>query len=91
VTVVVAETDVVVIVNVCEVVAPAGMVTEAGTTALGSLLVRVTTAPPDGAGPVSTSLFAVVEAPPTIDDGDSTRALSAGAITVKVAVFVTPW
>ena len=64
-------TAVVVIVKTGEVVAPAATVTEGGTVALGSPLVSMTTAPPDGAGPVSVTVFAVVDVPPATEEGDS--------------------
>ena len=83
-----AATDVVVIVNTGEAVAPAATVTEAGTVALGSLLERATLIPPAGAGPFSVTLFAVVEAPPTTDVGDSVTESRATGFTVKFAVFV---
>src|SRR5437773_11176978 len=91
VTAVLTATAVVVIVNVGEVVAPAGTVTEAGTVVLGSLLVSITSAPPDGAAPVSVTVFPLVDAPPTTEVGDSVTAETVGLAgrTVKVAVFVT--
>ena len=72
-------------------VAPAGTVMEAGTVALGSLLVSVTTAPPDGAGPVRVTEFIPVTCwPPTTVTGYSVRAEIVSGTTVKVPVLVTP-
>ena len=90
VTGVLAATAVVAIVNVGETVAPAATVTEAGTVALGELLVSVTTAPPDGAGALRVTVLAVVEVPPTTDVGDNVTAETVGGDTVNVAVLVTP-
>ena len=79
----------VVIVNVA-LVAPAVTVTLAGTCAADVLLlVRVTTAPPDGAGPVKVTV-PVDEVPPITELGLRLTEVSAAAVTVKVAVFVTP-
>jgi hypothetical protein len=54
------------------------------------LLVRVTTAPPDGAGPVKLTV-PVEEVPPVTEAGFKLTELRAAAVSVKVAVFVTPW
>ena len=79
----------VVIVNVA-LVAPAATVTLAGTWAADVLLlVRVTTAPPDGAGPVKVTVT-VDEVPPITELGLRLTEVSAAAVTVRVAVFVTP-
>jgi hypothetical protein len=79
----------VVIVNVA-LVAPAVTVTLAGTCAADVLLlVRVTTAPPDGAGPVKVTV-PVDEVPPITELGLRLTGVSAAAVTVRVAVFVTP-
>ena len=79
----------VVIVNVA-LVAPAATVTLAGTWAADVLLlVRVTTAPPDGAGPVKVTV-PVDEVPPITELGLKLTEVSAAAVTVRVAVFVTP-
>ena len=79
----------VVIVNVA-LVAPAATVTLAGTwAAVVLLLVRVTTAPPDGAGPVKVTV-PVDEVPPITELGLRLTEVSAAAVTVRVAVFVTP-
>ena len=79
----------VVIVNVA-LVAPAATVTLAGTwAAVVLLLVRVTTAPPDGAGPVKVTV-PVDEVPPITEAGLRLTEVSAAAVTVRVAVFVTP-
>ena len=90
VTVVLAITGVVVIVNVGETFAPAATVTEAGTVELGSLLASVTTAPPDGAGPFSFTVFAVVDPPPITEAGDSVTAEMTAGVTVRFEVLVTP-
>ena len=79
----------VVIVNVA-LVAPAATVTLAGTwAAVVLLLVRVTTAPPDGAGPVKVTV-PVDEVPPITELGLRLTGVSAAAVTVRVAVLVTP-
>jgi len=73
-----------------DVVAPAATVTEAGTVALGSLLVSITTAPPDGAGPLSVTLLLFADKPPATEIGETVIAERAIAFTVKVAVLVVP-
>jgi len=79
----------VVIVKVA-VVAPDATVTLAGKCAAEVLLlVRVTTAPPDGAGPVKVTV-PVEDVPPVTEAGLRPTEASAAAVTVKVAVFVTP-
>jgi hypothetical protein len=79
----------VVIVNV-PLVAPAATVTLAATcAAVVLLLVRVTTAPPDGAGPVKVTV-PVDEVPPITEAGLRLTEVSAAAVTVRVAVLVTP-
>ena len=79
----------VVIVKVA-VVAPAATVTLAGTlAAVVLLLVRMTAAPLDGAGPVKVTV-PVDEVPPITDVGLSVTEVSAAAVTVRVAVFVAP-
>ena len=73
------------------VVAPAATVTLAGTWAAVALLdVRLTTAPPAGAG-LSSVTVPVKDTPPSTDIGLKLTELSAatGAATVNVAVFVT--
>jgi hypothetical protein len=80
----------VVMVNVGETVAPAATVTEAGTPTPGSLLVRVTTAPPAGAGLLSVTLLAVVETPPTTEGGDRVTESTVTGLTVRFAPFCTP-
>jgi hypothetical protein len=73
-------------------VAPAGMVTLAGTVATTVLLlVRVTTAPPVRAGPLSMTL-PVEEDPPLTLLGFNTSEVRVGgcAVTVSEAVLVTP-
>ncbi len=86
-------TGLVVIVKVAE-VAPAATVTLEGACAAAMLLLdRETTAPPDGAGPVSLTV-PVDEIPPTTDAGLTVMALplplSVGGFTVRVAVLATP-
>ena len=72
------------------VVAPAATVTLAGDCAAAVLLlVRVTTAPLDGAGPVKVTV-PVDEVPPSTEVGLSLTEVSAAAVTVRVAVFVAP-
>jgi hypothetical protein len=90
VTMTVAETVEVVIVNAGDAVAPAATVTEAGGTTPGLLLVKVTLMPPAGAGPFRFTLFKVVETPPTTVVGESTTESSATGLTVRTAVLVTP-
>jgi hypothetical protein len=91
VTITVAETDDVVIVNTGEAVAPAATVTEAGTPTPGLLLVKVTLIPPAGAGPVRFTLFNVVEAPPTTVVGERVTESNATGFTVRIAVLLTPF
>jgi len=69
-------TEDVVMVNAGETPAPAATVTELGTVAIELLLASVTTAPPLGAGPFSTTVFATVVEPPTVDAGDSVTELT---------------
>ena len=77
----------------CAVVAPAGTVTDAGSTKLTqSLLARATTAPPAGAGAVNVTV-PVETLPKIIVVGFmATRASAAGpaGFTVSVAVLATP-
>jgi len=91
VTITVAGTDEVVIVNAGDAVAPAATVTEAGTTTPASLLVKVTLTPPAGAGPFRFTLFNVVETPPTTNVGERTTETSVIVFTVRVAVLLTPF
>src|SRR5579862_3466623 len=90
VTVRVAATAEVLIVNTAEDVAPAATVTDAGRVRLGSLLKRFTTIPPAGAGPFSVTLFAVAATPPISEVGDRVTDSSATGFTVRMAVLVTP-
>jgi hypothetical protein len=79
----------VVIVKVA-VAAPGATVTLAGTCAAAVLLlVRVTTAPPDGAGPVKVTV-PVDDVPPITEVGLRVTEVSVAAVTVRVAVLVTP-
>jgi hypothetical protein len=93
VTAVVEATEFVVAVKVA-VVAPAATVTDAGTWAAAVLLeVKLTTAPPVGAG-LSRVTVPVDDVPPATDAGFTLTPLNAaappGASTVMVAVRVTP-
>jgi hypothetical protein len=82
-------TPAVVTVNVA-VVAPPATVTLAGTCATVVLLLdRVTTAPALGAGPVSRTV-PVDEFPPTKEVGLRVTDVNVVAVTVSVAVLVTP-
>jgi hypothetical protein len=86
---VVDATPLVVIVNDA-VVAPAAIVTLAGTFAAEVLLLpRVTAAPPAGAGPFSVTVL-VALFPPTTEVGFRLNDESVGAFTVSVVVLVTP-
>jgi hypothetical protein len=89
VTVVEADTAVLVTVNVA-LVLPAVTVTVEGTVAADVLLlVSVTAVPPVGAGPLKVTVPWEVEPPVTLA-GLSVRALTAGGVTVRVVVLVTP-
>ncbi len=66
-------------------VAPAATVTEVGTVATLVLpLVRVTTAPPAGALPVSVTVPVEFALPPTTVVGFKVRVETLGAVTVRV-------
>ena len=68
--------------------APSFTVTVDGTWAtFGSLVERLTTAPPAGAGPLNATEPLTVEPPETVDGRSSPVSFSE---TVKDAVFVTP-
>ena len=75
-------------VNNGETVCPAATVTEPGTVAAGSLLERLTIVA-EGAAPLSVTLFAVVEIPPTTDVGERVSVGITGLI-VRAAVFLAP-
>lgn len=96
VTLVAAVTAVVEMVKAGDVVAPAATVTVAGTVAaVVLLLVRLTTAPPAGAGLFSVTVFCAAGLPPTTDAGDSVTsdtedAAPPGGLTTRVAVAVAP-
>ena len=82
------DTVCVLIVNVA-VVAPLGTVTFAGTLATEVLLLdKDTTAPPEGAGPVSVTV-PVEGLPPRTLDGLRERDDSEGGFTVRLEYFVT--
>src|SRR5260370_10733623 len=89
VTVVMAETGEVVIVNAGDALAPAATVTEAGTVTLGSLLDRLTTASA-GAMPLIVTLFAVVETLPVTAVGDKVTETKFSGVIVSVAVLFAP-
>ena len=80
---VVAETPVVVMVNVAD-VAPAGTKTDAGGTALALFELRLTDVPPGPAAPFKVTV-PVEDAPPITDDGDTETLARPAGITVKVA------
>lgn len=85
-----ADTGVVVTVKVAE-LAPAATVTVAGTVAVaGSLLLRVTTNPPAGAGPLRFTVPAAVS-PPVTELGVSVNPVSAGGFTVTEALALLPF
>ena len=65
------ETEEVEMLNGVEVDPPAATVTDGGRLTLASLAESRITAPPEGAGPLSTTLFEVVDSPPVTEDGDS--------------------
>ena len=75
-------------VNNGETICPAATVTEPGTVAAGSLLERLTVVS-EGAGPLSVTLFAVVEIPPTTDVGERVG-VGINGLTVRIAVFLAP-
>ena len=78
----------VVTVNVAD-LAPAGMVTLAGTTALVLLDVKVTAEPPVGAGPLRVTV-PVEDIPPTTEVGDTAMDVRDAALTVKTALTDAP-
>jgi hypothetical protein len=89
VTAVLEATALVVAVKVA-VVAPASTVTVPGTCAAAVLLeLKLTTAPPVGAAPLSVTV-PVEELPPTTDVGFRLTEFRIAAVTVSVAVRVTP-
>jgi len=71
-------------VNSGETDAPAMIVTETGTVALELLLESVTTALPGGAGPVSETVFKLVDVPPTTDAGNNEMELTATPVQADV-------
>jgi hypothetical protein len=84
-----ADTGVVVIVKVA-LVAPAAIVTLAGTRAADVLLLNVTTAPPVGAAPVKVTVPVELLPPTTAVGLVVTDDKDTGAITVSVALWMTP-
>jgi hypothetical protein len=71
------------------VVAPAATVTDAGTWATAVLLeVRVTAAPPVGAGPLRVTV-PVEDMPPTTEVGTKPSVRRTGRVTVRIAVRLT--
>ena len=89
VTLAVAATFVVAMLNLAE-VAPAGTATVAGTVADALELLRVMTAPVEGAGPVRYTVLPVDETPPTKAAGESATEDNTTGLTVSVAGLVTP-
>ena len=72
------------------VLAPAGIVTDAGTLATAVLLLlKETTAPDGGAPPFSVSV-PVEGVPPVTVAGFKVSALKLATVTVRLVVFVTP-
>src|SRR5215469_3922882 len=80
----------VVIVKADEVVDPAGTTTEAGATAVRSLLANVTTAPPAGAKPVRVTVLLVAFTPPTTDVEAILSADRSAGVTVSTACLLPP-
>jgi hypothetical protein len=73
------------------VVEPAGTITLAGTVALPvTELLSDTVVPPEGAVPVSVTVPVGWTAPPRAEGASRTRVERAGAVMVRLAVFVTP-
>ena len=70
-------------------VAPAGIVTDAGTVAAAELELSSTLAPPVGAGPPRVAVPCALT-PPVTEDGVTETPVSAAGSTVSVAVFVEP-
>jgi hypothetical protein len=89
VTAILVLTAVVVMVKAGDTVVPPATVTDAGTVALGSLLVRATTTPLMGAGPFKLTV-PDVETPPRTDDGVRVMTEAVNGPTVKVEGTVTP-
>ena len=86
---VLALTGLVVTVNVAIVWFAATVTLDGTWAAPGLLLDKVTTAPPDGAGPFNVTV-PVAELPPFTDDGLTFREFSTAGVTVKVALCVDP-
>ena len=85
---VVTDTAVVLIVNVA-VFFPDAIVTDVGTMPALTLLFNKIFAPVDGAGPLIITVPVAVK-PPTTALGATTTDVSAGGVTVNVAVSTTP-
>lgn len=88
-TVVLAVTADVVIVNAGDTDAPCTTITDVGTAALGLPLVSITTTPPDGAGPFRLTV-PVVERPPLIAGSDNVTIDTASGMTDKFAGVEIP-
>jgi hypothetical protein len=86
----VAVATLVVVMLKCAEVAPAGIVTLAGTTADALELLNVTTAPAPTAGPVKYTVFVDGGTPPANTAGDKASDDTAIGFTVSVDVLVTP-
>jgi hypothetical protein len=83
-------TAVVLMLKAGETLAPAAIITEAGTVAAGLLLASATVIPPDGAGAVSVTV-ALVGVPPLTEAEARFRAESAtvpAGVSVRVALWV---
>jgi len=83
-------TEDVVMVNAAEVVDPADTAIEAGTLALGLLLLSAMAAPPDGAAAFSLTEFPADDAPPTITCRARVTAETTSGVTFRLAVLLTP-
>lgn len=82
------ETAIVLIGNVAD-VAPAGIVTDAGSVALGELDVNETTVPPGPAGPFRVAVPVEGDPPMTLF-GETLIPIKDAGLIVRVAVFVVP-
>jgi hypothetical protein len=84
-----AVTALVVMLNAGDTEAPAEIVIDGGTVALGSLLPSPTVIPPAGAGPFKLTV-PDVETPPNTTAGDTATAETPTGISVSVALALTP-